>query len=120
MTDQPLPQDEMPVDAGSQALSEALRSSFVVVKVLMGVMAILFLASGCFTVGPQERAIKLRLGSPVGEGNKMLLGPGLHWAWPYPIEECVKVSITGIQKVSSTVGWYAIPPEMELAGMEPF
>jgi membrane protease subunit HflK len=29
------------------------------------------------------------------------------------------VSITGIQKVTSSVGWYAITPEQELAGTEP-
>jgi modulator of FtsH protease HflK len=115
-----LPLLETPVDAGSQALSEALRSSFAIVKFLMGVLIIVFLASGIFQVGPQERALVLRFGKPVREGTKALLGPGLHWSWPYPIEECVKVSITGIQKVSSTVGWFAITPEQELAGFEPY
>jgi membrane protease subunit HflK len=49
----------------------------------------------------------------------MLLGAGLHWAWPYPIDEVERVPITEIQKVTSTVGWYATTPEMELAGTEP-
>ena len=111
---------ETPMDAGSQALSEALRSSFGIVKFLMGVLIIVFLASGIFQVGPQERAIKLHFGKPVGEGAKALLGPGLHWSFPYPIDESVKVSITGIQKVNSSVGWFAITPEQELAGAEPF
>src|SRR6185436_7080925 len=56
---------------------------------------------------------------PVGEGPKALFGPGLHFALPYPIDESVKVSITGLQKTTSTVGWYATTPEMELAGTEP-
>jgi len=106
-------------DAGSQALSEALRSSFGIVKVLMVILVIAFLGSGVFQVGPQERAILLRLGKPVGEGTKALYGPGLHLALPYPIDESVKVSITGLQKTTSTVGWYATTPEMELAGTEP-
>jgi membrane protease subunit HflK len=107
------------VDASSQALSEALRSSFTVVKVVMVVLLFVFLGSGFFTVGPQERAIILRLGKPVGEGESALLGPGLHWSFPYPIDEYVKVSITGIQRATSKVGWYATTPEQELAGTEP-
>jgi regulator of protease activity HflC (stomatin/prohibitin superfamily) len=55
----------------------------------------------------------------VGEASRALLGPGLHWSFPYPIDEYVKVSITGIQKVGSTVGWYATTPEQELLGSEP-
>ncbi|HOX56793.1 MAG TPA: protease modulator HflK [Candidatus Paceibacterota bacterium] len=110
---------ETPVDAGSQALAEALRSSFAIVKVLMVLLALLFLASGMFTVGPQERAILLRFGKPVGQGEAALLLPGLHWSLPYPIDEVIKVSISGVQQVSSTVGWYAVTPEQMLAGVEP-
>src|SRR5689334_7060245 len=38
-------------DAGSTALSEALKSSFAIVKVLMILLVIAFFASGIFTVG---------------------------------------------------------------------
>src|SRR4051794_24843675 len=100
-------------DAGSQALAEALRSSFAIVKVVMVVLVIVFFAKGFFTVGPQERAIILRFGSPQGQGDKALLGAGLHWSLPYPIDEVVKIPITEIQKVSSTVGWYLTTPEKE-------
>ena len=110
---------ERPVDAGSQALAEALRSSFAIVKFVMVLLVLVFLASGFFTVGPQERAIILRFGKPVGEGEKALLGPGLHWSFPYPIDEHIEVSIAGLQHVSSTVGWYAVTPEQMLAGVEP-
>ena len=48
------------MDAGSQALAEALRGSFAIIKVVMVLLVLLFLASGFFTVGPQERAILLR------------------------------------------------------------
>lgn len=109
---------ERPVDAGSEALTEALRSSFWIVKVVMFLLLIVFLASGFFTVEPQEQAMIIRLGKPVGEGQKALLGPGLHWSFPYPIDEYVKVPISAIQKVSSTVGWYATTAEQELAGTE--
>lgn len=109
---------ETPLDAGSQALSEALRSSFGIIKLVMFLLICVVLGSGFFTVGPQERGMILRLGKPVGEGEKALLGPGLHWSWPYPIDEVVKVPITSIQKASSDVAWYQTTPEMELAGTE--
>jgi membrane protease subunit HflK len=110
---------EMPVDAGSQALTEALRSSFAIVRVVMAVLVVVFLFSGFFKVEPNQRAMILRFGKPLGEGAKALLGPGLHWSYPYPIDEIEKVSVTGVQKVSSSVGWYATTPEQELAGTEP-
>ena len=106
-------------DAGSQALAEALRSSFVIVKIAMAALVVVIFAAGFFTVGPQEKAVILRFGKPQGEGQKMLLGAGLHWSLPYPIDEVIRIPITEIQKVSSTVGWYLTTPEMELAGTEP-
>lgn len=110
---------ETPLDPGSQALAEALRSSFGIVKVVMVLLVAAFLCSGVFKVGPDERAIKLRFGNPVGQGEKALLEPGLHWSFPYPIEDYVKVSVTGVKKAISTAGWYAVTPEQELAGVEP-
>jgi modulator of FtsH protease HflK len=108
----------LPVDAGSQALEEALRSSFFIVKLAMVVMVLVFLGSGFFTVGPQEKAVILRFGRPVGEGQKALLTAGLHWSFPYPIDEVVKIPITESQVIASTVGWYFTTPEQELSGEE--
>ena len=108
-----------PVDTGSQALAEALRGSFAIVKFLMLVLVVVFLFSGFFTVRQQERAIILRFGRPAGVGNQVLLGPGPHWAWPYPIDEVIKVPSTEIQTIRSTVGWFATTPELEASGIEP-
>ncbi len=117
--DHPHPTSETPVDAGSQALAEALRSSFAIVKIVMVILVFVFMASGFFQVGLQEQAIILRFGKPVGEGKKALLGPGLHWSWPYPIDEYVKIPISEIQQVRSTVGWYATSDVQEAAVTEP-
>jgi membrane protease subunit HflK len=106
-------------DAGSQALTEALRSSFAIVRVVMVMLVVLFFVHGIFQVKPNERAMILHFGKPPGESTKALLGPGLHWSYPYPIDEVQKVSVTGLQKVESTVGWYATTKEQELAGTEP-
>ena len=109
----------MPEDAGSQALAEALRSSFAIVKVAMLLMVVAFFSSGFFTVGPSEKAVILRFGKPTSAGRNILLGSGLHWSFPYPIDEVVKIPITEQQIVRSTTGWYATTPEQELSGQEP-
>lgn len=110
-------------DASSQALAEALRSSFGLIKLVMIGLVFLFLGSGFFSVRPQERAIVLRFGRPVGEPGKQLLPPGPHWAFPYPIDEVKRVPFAEVQQVDSTTGWYAtrrdealnqVPPAMNL------
>lgn len=106
-------------DASTQALSEALKSSFVVVRVVMFGLIALFFASGIFTVGPQEVAIKLLFGAPTGVGEAALLKPGLHWSFPYPINEIVKVPKGQVHTVVSSVGWFPITKEQEIAGQEP-
>ncbi len=109
----------LPVDTGSRALEEALRSSFFIVKVVMGILFVVFIFSGMKTVGPQEKAVILRFGKPLGTGAEQLLGPGLHWAFPYPIDEVVPIQIGQIQSVTSSVGWYATTAAAEAAGTEP-
>ncbi len=105
-------------DTGSRALAEALNSSFAIVKIVMVLMVVVFFGSGFFTVGPQEKAVILRFGKPVGEESKALLTAGLHWSLPYPIDEVVRIPITEIQKISSNNGWYLTTPEAELSGEE--
>jgi membrane protease subunit HflK len=84
----------------------------------MIILVAVFLASGFFTVGPQQQAIILRLGRPVTKGREALLGPGLHYSFPYPIDEAVIVSISGLQQVRSSIGWFAVTPEEEMAHTE--
>ena len=99
-------------DAGSQALSDALRSSFFIVKIIMVVLVLAFFSSGFFTVGPQEKAVVLRLGKPVGEGEQALLNSGPHWALPKPIDEIVRIPSSLVQDAQSTVGWMLTPEEI--------
>lgn len=110
---------ETPEDAGSQALSEALSSSFAIIRVVMIALVLLFLGSGFFTVGQQEKAVVLRFGKPTGKREKALLGPGAHWAFPYPIDEIVKIPVGQLQTVSSSIGWWATSAANEAAGTEP-
>lgn len=96
------------LDAGSRSLADALRISFFVLKIVMVVLVILFFSSGVFTVGPDERAMVLRFGRIRGQtSDERILGSGLHWAVPYPIEEVIKFSGKNtIQRVAIDAFWY--------------
>lgn len=118
----PEPEPETIVDVdepSTRALSEALRSVFAVVKVLLIAMVIIFAASGVFQVKENEAAVILRLGKPVGAGADVALKPGLHWAFPYPIDEIVKIPLGQSHSVLSTSGWPAVNPEQEIKGDMP-
>ncbi len=116
----PPPATPEPVeDAGTQALSEALSSSFRLIKVLMFGLVLLFFGSGIFTVNPNEVAVVLRFGVPRGTGADQLLKPGLHWSFPYPVDEIVRVPVGQSHQVVSTAGWYAISPDELAQGLEP-
>ena len=106
-------------DVSTQALSEALQSSFHIVRLLMVILVVLFFGSGMFTVEPNEVAVRLRFGKPMGTGADQLLKPGWHWAFPKPIDEVVKIPVGRSHSVTSTVGWYYNPPDMEAKGIEP-
>jgi membrane protease subunit HflK len=79
------------LDAAGKSLSDALRISFTILKIIMIVLVVAFLASGFRTVGPDERALVLRFGKIRGIGDEAILGPGAHWVFPYPIDEMVKI-----------------------------
>ena len=82
-------------------------------------LLIVFLFSGFFIVGPQERAVVLRFGVPVGGGEGKLLGPGPHWAFPAPVDEVVRIPIGQVQSITAGIGWYATTAANEAAGTEP-
>lgn len=96
------------LDAGSKSLADALRISFAVLKVVMIVLVALFFSSGVFTVGPDERAMILRFGRILGDTTETkILGSGLHWAVPYPIEEVIKFpGKNTVQRVALDSFWY--------------
>jgi membrane protease subunit HflK len=78
-------------DAAGRSLSEALRISFIILKVIMIVLIVAFLASGFKMVDAGEKALVLQFGQVQGSGDKRVLGPGLHWILPYPVQEMVKI-----------------------------
>lgn len=114
-----LPSEAPMEDAGTQALSDALASSFRFIRALMIILVVVFLGSGIFTVNPNEMAVLLRLGKPVGSGSDAILRPGLHWSFPSPIDEIVRIPVGESRTVEATNCWYQVTPEMEISGQLP-
>ncbi|HPD14869.1 MAG TPA: protease modulator HflK [Planctomycetota bacterium] len=104
-------------DVASQALNEALRVSFRLLTLAMLLVALLFLGSGIFTVKQHERAFILRFGKPVLHRDAAtgietpVLGPGLHFAWPFLVDEVVRFPVQ--RELDLAVGsfWYLEAPQ---------
>ncbi len=94
------------LDTASKSLSEALQMSFVILKVVMGLLIVVFLASGFRTVGSNEEALVLRFGKIRGVGENRLIGPGYHWLFPSPIDEIIKIPVKQKLDLSVDSFWY--------------
>ncbi len=76
----------------SEALSDALRLSFGVLRVVMIILlALTLLRSSLFVVPQQEKAFVLRFGRMTGIGDDRIREPGPHLAFPAPIDEIVRL-----------------------------
>jgi len=105
-------------DAAGKSLYEALRISFIILKVIMLFLVVVFLASGFRTVGSDEQAIVLRFGKIRGIGENRLLGPGLHWIFPYPVEGIIKVPVGKKPNLPINLFWYYQNPEEIPGGLK--
>ncbi len=94
-------QTEVIDDARTRALAEALQSSFIIIRVIMVILAVVFIFSGITTVETGTNALKLRFGKFIEP-----LKPGLRFAWPYPINEIVEIKIAEDREIVSGIGWF--------------
>ncbi|HKJ83737.1 MAG TPA: FtsH protease activity modulator HflK [Mariprofundaceae bacterium] len=60
----------------------------------IGIIVLLWLASGIYSVKADEEAVVLRFGQHVAT-----TGPGLNWHMPYPVETVEKVPVTRVQRL---------------------
>ena len=80
------------LDPAQKALADALRVSFLILKIIMAGLVIYYVfIHPLFTVANNEKAVRLRFGHIV-EQNITEGGP--HFAWPYPIEEVIKINVS--------------------------
>ena len=107
------------MDAASRSLSQALGVSFVILKGIMAIVVLAFLASGFKTIGPDEQGMVLRFGQPrmvaseTDSADPYVREAGWIWIWPYPIEELVKIPVK--QKVPVPINsfwWFQTAAEL--------
>jgi membrane protease subunit HflK len=70
---------------------------------ILGGLAVIWLASGAYIVGPDQRGIVLRFGK-----HSATTEPGFHWHWPYPFETVLRPKVTEVQRVE--IGFRTIDP----------
>lgn len=93
-------------DSGHAALTAAMNVSFRLLRWVMLFVVAAYLLSGVFIVGQHERAYVLVFGSVDGLGSDRLKQPGLHWTWPRPIAEIVRIPTERVQSVQSDTFWF--------------
>jgi membrane protease subunit HflK len=84
----PGPEAEPAFDAAGQSLANALRTSFRILTTVILILIILFLCRGFFKVESDQKAVILRLGRT---DAGLVKDTGMHYAWPYPIDEVQRV-----------------------------
>ncbi|MFN7813579.1 MAG: SPFH domain-containing protein, partial [Planctomycetia bacterium] len=89
------PQDAAAVadrlDPAQQSLADALKVSFGILRLALAALVVAWLLSGTFSVGTNERAVRLRFGDYVGGPGEQVLERGTYLAAPFPIEQVIKV-----------------------------
>ena len=96
------------LDVAGRSLSEALRISFIILKVIMAVLILAFLASGFKTVGSDEQALVLRFGKIRGVSENRVLKPRTrpYWIFPYPVDMMVKIPVEKKVDLAVRSFWY--------------
>ncbi len=110
--------DTNQLNAADRSLSEALRISFIILTIIMVGLVLGFLVFGGFrVVESDEQALVLTFGKIRGIGDDRLLKPGLRWAWPYPLQEVVKIPVAKKVNLPIDTFWYIerknVPEELD-------
>ena len=114
----PLPQDEDAqqnndllnsdeLDPANQSLADALRISFTLLKIVMAILAIIFIFSNTKNIDEGKVGVKLMFGAVVGDpGDQVKTPGGPYWLWPEPIGRFIEVETTERAINIDTSFWY--------------
>ncbi|MBL7193260.1 MAG: hypothetical protein ISS73_04855 [Pirellulales bacterium] len=94
------------LDPAQQSLADALRVSFTILKFVMIAVLIAYGASGIFSVGSNEVALRLRFGDYVGAPGERVLERGTYFAAPFPIEQVIKIDTRPVSLSLAEAFWY--------------
>ncbi len=100
------------LDPAQQSLADALRVSFMLLKVIMAGLVILYVLSGILPTMPTTKAaVRLRFGEIVGEPGKQVIPTGgPYFKAPDPFEEVVLVDLSAQQMDLNQSFWWAGSP----------
>ena len=116
---QPASAGGAPLDPGGQALADALQVSFKLLKLVMIVILGIFVVSGFFKVEQNEQVLILRFGQVRGDEGQAIKTEGLHWKWPSPIDEVVRIpSSQALQILSVDEAFWYHQTEQEKLGLQ--
>ncbi len=95
-------------DIAATYLSRALKHSFIILKIIMLVLVLVFVGLGFRTVETGERALVLRFGRIRGGPEDRVLTPRTwpYWVMPYPIDEMVRIPVDQTVELSIRSFWY--------------
>ena len=104
-------------DSATRSLTEALRISFLILKLIMIALIIFFIGSGFRTLKSDERAIVLRFGKIRGTGEERVLKSRSwpYWILPYPIEEMITIPVEKTVDLDIDSFWYYQTAEEKLS-----
>jgi len=106
------PRHEAQTDPAQQSLADALSVTFFVLKIAMVVLILVYAGSQVFNVEEQQVAVKLRFGKIVnaqqGTSAAIIEAGGPHFAFPYPIDNVVKVPINQQTVELNRAFWYQL------------
>ena len=95
------------LDTAGKSLTQALKVSFGILKIIMIAVVLLFLFKGVVkTIQPDEQALLLRFGEIKGPTEDPLLRPGINFAFPEPIDEIVRIPVQKVQTLQVESFWY--------------
>lgn len=106
-----VPYEEL--DPAQRSLADALKVSFQLLKLAMVGLVIAYLLTGVFWVREQQKAIRLRFGSMVGESDSArVIGPGgPYFSWPFPIEQLIFLPTATQQVTIERAFWFEVTTE---------
>ncbi|MCK5272985.1 MAG: hypothetical protein KAJ52_10410 [Sedimentisphaerales bacterium] len=104
------------LDPANQALADALRISFMILKLVMIFVVGLFIAGGFYQVEQNQRAVELLFGRVQGVGREAITEPGWHWVWPYVGEVILIPAPTAVQTLDVDSFWYYMTEKEKVLG----
>lgn len=97
-------------DEGTQALVGTLRLGFLSLRMIMGVLAVIYIFSGMFILPETKQAYVLRFGKIVTNAdgsNKLYRSGSWHFAFPLPIDRVVPIDVgTSMRAETGDDFWY--------------